>query len=77
MCIRDSIKTELKNLAIKPNNVEEHSIYVEAEVEMGILVYQNRPISLIQDLYSPSIALNTNMRKNKYNARKKINERCM
>lgn len=71
------IKTELKNLVVKPNNVEEHSIYVEAEIEMNILVYQNRPIKLIQDLYSPSIALSTNMRKNKYNARKKTSKRCM
>lgn len=71
------IKTELKNLSVKPNNVEEHSIYVEAEIEMGIFAYQNRPLRLIQDLYSPSIALSTNMRKNKYNAGKKINKGCM
>lgn len=57
------VKHELKNLVIKPNNVEEHSIYVEAEIEFSLFVYQNRPLELIQDLYSPSMCLNTNCKK--------------
>ncbi|MCI9015915.1 MAG: DUF3794 domain-containing protein [Clostridia bacterium] len=44
----------LKNVVIKPNQVEEHSIYVEAEIELYCRVYKNKEIQLIQDLYSPS-----------------------
>ncbi len=55
------VKTELKNLVVKPNNVEEHSIYVEAEIELSIFVYQNKPLELIQDLYSPNMTLSTNV----------------
>ena len=29
-----NVKYEIKNIIIKPNNVEEHSIYVEAEIEV-------------------------------------------
>ena len=46
-------KYEIKNLIIKPNNVEEHSIYVEVEIEIYCEVYRNQEINLIQDLYSP------------------------
>ena len=46
-------KYEIKNLVIKPNNVEEHSIYVEAEIEISCEVYKVQEINIIQDLYSP------------------------
>lgn len=51
----DSYNTEyeIKNLVIKPNNVDEHSIYVEVELEVSCEVYKNQEINLIQDLYSP------------------------
>ena len=48
----------LKNLIIKPNNVEEHSIYIESEIEINCEVYENKEVDLIEDLYSPSINLN-------------------
>lgn len=51
------VKYEVKNLLIKPNSVEDHSIYVEAEVEIFCRVYQNQEINIIQDLYSPSRSL--------------------
>lgn len=51
------VKYEVKNLLVKPNSVEEHSIYVEAELEIFAQVYQNQDISFIQDLYSPSMNL--------------------
>ncbi len=44
---------EIKNLIIKPNNVEEHSIYVEIEVEITSLVFERKNIMLIQDIYNP------------------------
>jgi len=42
-----------KNIVIKPNDIEEHSIYVEVELEISSYVYENKNIALIQDLYSP------------------------
>ena len=51
------VNYELKNISIKPNSIEEHSIYVEAEIEIACFVYENRQIDIIQDLYSPSCNL--------------------
>lgn len=48
------VKYEIKNLLIKPNNVEEHSIYIEVELEVFVRAYRNQEVNLIQDLYSPS-----------------------
>ena len=48
---------EIKNIVIKPNNVEEHSIYVESELEVSCEVYKKQEINLIQDLYSPKTNL--------------------
>ncbi|MCI8344767.1 MAG: DUF3794 domain-containing protein [Clostridia bacterium] len=48
---------EIKNILIKPNSAEEHSIYVEIENEVTCIAYQNKNLSIIQDLYSPSINL--------------------
>ena len=51
------VSFELKNLLIKPNSVEEHSIYVEAELEIDCSVSQEKQMNIIQDLYSPSVDL--------------------
>jgi len=48
------VKYEIKNLLVKANNVEEHSIYVDAEIQIYCQVYKKQSINLIQDLYSPS-----------------------
>ena len=48
------INYEIKNIIIKPNQVEDHSIYVELEVEPSCMAYVNKNISLIEDLYSPT-----------------------
>ena len=48
-------KYEIKNVVIKPNSVEEHSVYVEVEIEIYCEVYKNQEINLIQDLYSPTM----------------------
>lgn len=47
----------LSNLVIKPNSQEEHSIYIEAEINLSCMVYENKEVELIQDLYSPSKCL--------------------
>ena len=51
------VRYEVKNLLIKPNNIEEHSIYIEAELEINCNVFQSRELNIIQDLYSPSVNL--------------------
>lgn len=56
------MKYKLKNMLIKPNSVEEHSIYVEIEVELYARVYENKEINLIEDIYSPSECLTFNQR---------------
>lgn len=44
---------EIKNIIIKPNQPEEHSINIEIEVSVKCMVYENKEITLIQDMYSP------------------------
>lgn len=51
------VSYELKNIIIKPNSIEEHSIYIEAEIEINCNVSQTKQMNIIQDLYSPSIDL--------------------
>ena len=45
---------EIKNMIIKPNGMQEHSIYVEIEIEITASAYENKEINIIEDLYSPS-----------------------
>lgn len=47
------IDYEIKNIILKPNSAEEHSIYVELEVLVTANVYEEKQINLIQDLYNP------------------------
>ncbi len=48
------LKYKIKNIIVKPNSVEEHSIYIEIEVELGCKVYESKEINIIQDMYSPT-----------------------
>lgn len=48
------VNYEIKNIIVKPNPTEDHSIYVELEVEPSCMAYENKSISLIEDLYSPT-----------------------
>lgn len=47
------IDYDIKNVIIKLNQTEEHSIYVEIEIGVKAFVYEEKQINLIQDLYSP------------------------
>ncbi len=47
------VNYEIKNIIIKPNSQEEHSIYVEIEIEVECYAYEEKQINLIQDMYSP------------------------
>ncbi len=48
---------EINNIIIKPNSTQDHSIYVELEMEMMAITYETKEINVIQDLYSPSMNL--------------------
>ena len=54
------VKFKLKNVVIKPNNPEDHSIYVEIELEIFCDVFEEKEINVIQDMYSPSVNLQFN-----------------
>lgn len=56
------MKYKIKNVVVKPNAVEEHSVYIEIEVELYSRVYENKDINLIQDLYSPTENLTFNQK---------------
>jgi len=46
------IQNALSNLIIKPNGQDEHSIYIEAEINITCLAYEDKEINMIEDLYS-------------------------
>lgn len=48
------LKYKVKNIIVKPNSVEEHSIYTEIEIELNCKVYETKSINVIQDMYSPT-----------------------
>lgn len=56
------MKYKPKNLVVKPNSIEEHSVYIELEVELYCRVYENKEMKIIQDMYSPSECLEFNTR---------------
>lgn len=48
-----NVNYEIKNVLLKPNSVEEHSIYIEVELEITCNVFEKKELNIIQDLYSP------------------------
>ncbi len=48
------VSYEIRNVIIKPNTQDEHSIYIEIEIEVICNVYEEKQINLIQDMYSPT-----------------------
>lgn len=74
----------IKNIIIKPNSLEEHSIYLEIEVEISCMTYEEKEIRAIQDMYCPGERMEFNRtmvntitdkqcKKNMCNIREKIN----
>ena len=57
------INNEISNITIRPNSQEEHSIYVEIEIETSCIAFEKKEIALIQDLYSPSQEMNFTQKK--------------
>ena len=54
---------EINNIIIRPNSSEEHSIYVEIEIETNCMAFEKKKIALLQDLYSPSQDIRFSQRK--------------
>ena len=52
------INYEIRNNLIKPNSSEEHSIYVELEIGVNCVAYEEKEINIIKDLYHPKCNLN-------------------
>lgn len=44
---------EIKNMILKPNGSQDHTISIDIEMEISAIVYQNKELNVIQDLYSP------------------------
>ena len=74
----------IKNIMIKPNSIEEHSVYIEMEVEISCMVYEEKEIKTIQDMYCPGKKMdfkkkmvntitNKESKRNKCNIREKVN----
>ena len=74
----------IRNVIIKPNAIEEHSIYIEIEVEILCMAYEEKEIRIIQDMYCPGQKMEFNKtmvntitdkqcRKNICNIREKVN----
>lgn len=74
----------IRNVMIKPNSIEEHSVYIEMEVEISCMVYEEKEIKTIQDMYCPGkkmdfkkIMVNTitnkESKRNTCNIREKVN----
>ena len=57
------VNYEIKNLILKPNSVDEHSIHIELEVEIICMAYENKKINLIEDMYSPCEDIKFDQRK--------------
>lgn len=68
------VQYEIRNIIIKPNSSEEHSIYIEIEIGVTAVVYEEKQINLIQDLYSPCENLEFNKKKIKTITDKKCNK---
>jgi len=48
------VRYKLKNLLVKANNMEKHSIYIEAEIEIICFSYEIKYINIIEDVYATS-----------------------
>jgi len=48
----------IKNIIIKPNSLEEHSVYIEMEVEISCAAYEEREIRILEDMYCPGEKMN-------------------
>lgn len=64
---------EIKNMLFRPNPAEDHSIYVELEIEATCIAFEKKKINIIQDLYSP--ISNLEFTQNKISWRSEVQEK--
>lgn len=57
------VNFDISNMIIRPNGPEEHSIYVELEIGANCKAFEVKQISLLQDLYSPTMDVEFNQRR--------------
>lgn len=55
-------KYTIKNIIVKPNSEDDHSIYVEIELDVSCNAIKQEEIEILEDLYSPSMNLEFNSR---------------
>ena len=65
---------EIKNIIVKPNSAEQHSIYVEIEFEISCDASDSLEIDLIQDMYCPTEELQLNQKEVSTITNKQINK---
>lgn len=71
------VQNNLSNLIVKPNSTEEHSINVEAEIEVLCSAYESQEINIIQDLYSITDDIEFDKKQvNAVTERNRINDVC-
>ncbi|MCI9063035.1 MAG: DUF3794 domain-containing protein, partial [Clostridia bacterium] len=56
------VTSEIRSMQVRPNPSEEHSIYVEIELETACMAFEKKSVKIMQDLYSPSIELGFSQR---------------
>lgn len=57
------VNYNIANIVVRPNGPEEHSIYIELEIEANCKAFEKKQLSLLQDLYSPTLDLSFNQRR--------------
>lgn len=45
---------EINNIVVKPNGTEDLTLNIDVDINISLIVYENKEISIIQDMYSPS-----------------------
>lgn len=65
---------EMKNIIIKPNSTEQHSIYVEIEFEIMCDAVNSMDIDLIQDMYCPNQEIQFNKKEVTTMTNKQVNK---
>ena len=67
----------IKNIIIKPNPIEEHSVYLEMEVEITCDCYEEKEINAIEDMYCPGEKITFDLKQiNTISNRKTIKDTC-
>ena len=67
------LEYNIKNVIIKPNKQEEHSIYIEVETNIDANVYEKKEMNIIEDLYGTKDIMSFKKKKIKFLQDKEVN----